>query len=156
MRHALFSILSTPSLALPAVVLLGCAGWPVHSASAPAASELMLGEKLPSEPPPATWLARLGNWRVLNSDPGFPITDLTLKLTDGQLCLSYRMPAFSSKRIQVPVRAAGPDSGIILGLGRARGETVRIVNQDGKPRLRWSGYLAERVEQTAPDLGEDP
>jgi hypothetical protein len=91
--------------------------------------ELLLGEQLPPEPPPATWLARLGSWRVLHPDPGFPISDLTLKLTDGQLCLSYRMPVVSSKRIQVPVRAAGPDSGIILGLGSARGETVRIVNQ---------------------------
>lgn len=91
--------------------------------------ELLLGEQLPPEPPPATWLARLGSWRVLHPDPGFPISDLTLKLTDGQLCLSYRMPVVSSKRIQVPVRAAGPDSGTILGLGSARGETVRIVNQ---------------------------
>lgn len=104
--------------------------------------ELVLGEKLEPQPPPQRWRERLGRWRVLNPDPGFPITDLTLKLTDGQLCMSYRLPVLSPDRIQVPLRAVDDDSAIILGLGRSRGESVRIVEHAGAARLRWSGYVA--------------
>jgi CubicO group peptidase (beta-lactamase class C family) len=108
--------------------------------------EAVLGEKVPPEAPPPSWLRRLGRWRVLNPDPGFPIEDLTLKLTAGQLCMSYRMPVLTPERIQVPVRATSDDTGIVLGLGRGRGDTLRIVEDNGKARLRWSGYVAEPME----------
>jgi CubicO group peptidase (beta-lactamase class C family) len=107
--------------------------------------ESVLGEKVPPQAPPQAWLAGLGHWRVLNPDPGFPVEDLTLKLTDGQLCMSYRMPVLTPDRIQVPVRATSEDTGIILGLGRSRGDAVRIFQDDSGPRLRWSGYVAEPV-----------
>ncbi len=107
--------------------------------------ETVLGEKLPPEAPPPSWLGRLGRWRVLNPDPGFPVEDLTLKLTDGQLCMSYRMPVLSPQRIQLPLLATNDDAAIISGLGRNRGDTLRIVAHEGEPRLRWSGYVAERI-----------
>ncbi len=111
-----------------------------------AGGEQIIGEKVPPDAVPEAWREQLGEWRVLNPDPGFPVTDLTLKLTDGQLCLSYRMPVLSDDRIQVPVRAVTEELGIIVGLGRTRGDAVRIVERDGQPRLRWSGYLAEPIK----------
>ena len=87
--------------------------------------EHIIGEKVPSEAIPPVWRERLGRWRILNPDPGFPVTDLRLKLTDGQLCLGYRMPILSNDRIQVPLRAVSDELGIIVGLGRARGDAVR-------------------------------
>lgn len=111
-----------------------------------AGGEQIIGEKVPPDAVPEAWRAQLGDWRVLNADPGYPVTDLSLKLTDGQLCLSYRMPVLSDDRIQVPLRAVTDELGIIVGLGRTRGDAVRIVEQDGEPRLRWSGYLAAPAE----------
>lgn len=105
--------------------------------------ELVLGEKLRPQPLPRAWHERLGRWRVLNPDPGFPLTELTLKLTEGQLCLSYRLPVLSPDRIQLPLRAVDDRTGVIVGLGRTRGEVVRVVEHPDGPRLRWSGYLAE-------------
>jgi hypothetical protein len=112
----------------------------------------VLGEKVPPGAPPRSWLARLGPWRVLNPDPGFPVEDLTLKLTDGQLCMSYRMPVLTPERIQVPLRATGDGLAIVLGLGRGRGDTVRIVGAGNAARLHWSGYVAEPVPPP-PDPG---
>lgn len=118
--------------------------------------ERIIGEKVPPEAIPPAWQARLGPWRILNPDPGFPVTNLTLKLTDGQLCLSYRMPVLSDDRIQVPLRAVNNKLGIIVGLGRTRGDAVHIVEQDGQPLLRWSGYLAEPLKETdQPEIEAD-
>jgi len=111
--------------------------------------EVVLGEKIPPEPVPDTWLARLGRYRVVNQDPGFPVQDLELKLNQGQVCMSYRMPMLSSDRIQVPLRAISDDQAILLGLGRTRGDTVRFEEHDGQALLRYSGYLAEpEADQT--------
>ncbi|MBK1620954.1 hypothetical protein CKO42_21515, partial [Lamprobacter modestohalophilus] len=107
--------------------------------------ERIIGEKVPQEPLPPSWRERLGSWRILNPDPGFPVTDLQLKLTDGKLCLSYRMPVLSPDRIQVPLRAVSNERAIMLGLGRTRGDSVQMVDHEGRARLRWSGYLAEPV-----------
>ncbi|MBK5932358.1 hypothetical protein [Halochromatium salexigens] len=107
--------------------------------------ERIIGEKVPQEPVPQAWRERLGSWRILNPDPGFPVTDLKLKLTDGKLCLSYRMPVLSPDRIQVPLRTVTNERAILLGLGRTRGDSVQMVDHEGQMRLRWSGYLAEPV-----------
>jgi holliday junction DNA helicase RuvA len=109
--------------------------------------QAVLGEKLPAEPLPAAWRARLGRYEVINADLGFPVTDLRLSLTDGKVCFGYRMPVLSPKRIQMPVRPLDDDNGVIVGLGRNRGDTLRFVAGagDDAPLLRWSGFLARRV-----------
>jgi CubicO group peptidase (beta-lactamase class C family) len=107
--------------------------------------EVVIGEKIPPEPAPDAWLARLGRYRVVNEDAGFPVQDLELKLNQGQLCMSYRMPLLSANRVQVPLRAISDHQAILLGLGRTRGDTVRFEQRDGRLLLRYSGYLAEPV-----------
>lgn len=108
--------------------------------------EAVIGEKVPAEPLPARWQARLGRYAVINPDPGYPVSDLRLSLTDGKLCFSYRMPLLSDKRIQMPVRPLNADTGVILGLGRNRGDALRFVERAGaSPLLRWSGYLARPI-----------
>jgi CubicO group peptidase (beta-lactamase class C family) len=112
--------------------------------------EAVIGERVPGESLPAGWRARLGRYRVINPDAGYPVEDLRLSLVDGKLCFSYRMPLLSPKRIQMPVRPLDERSGVIAGLGRNRGDTLRFVERAGaEPLLRWSGYLAE------PHLVED-
>jgi hypothetical protein len=108
--------------------------------------EVVLGEKVPREPLPAAWRARLGAYEVINADPDYPVEDLRLSLNDGKVCLSYRMPVLSPKRIQMPVRPLDDDNGVVLGLGRNRGDAMRFIGRAGDdPLLRWSGYLARPV-----------
>jgi hypothetical protein len=111
---------------------------------------LVIGEKVPDAPVPQVWLDRVGRYEVLNPDPGFPLTDAQLKLRDGHLCMSYRLPKLSASRIQVPLRPISDTEAIILGLGRTRGETLRAISVNGEERLRYSGFVGRNIDQRGP------
>lgn len=118
----------------------------------------ILGEKVPASPVPEAWLARVGTYDVTNPDEGFPLTDPQVKLRDGQLCMSYRLPQLSPKTIQVPIRPISDTEAIILGLGRTRGETLRAITVDGEERLRYSGFVGRKRAddaEVAPSRGVD-
>ncbi len=108
--------------------------------------EQVLGEKIPLEPVPERWKQRVGHYRLLNPDPGFPLLDPQVKIVDGQLCMSYRLPLLSNSTIRVPLRPVSDTEAIILGLGRTRGETLRAVKVDGEERLRYSGYIGRKID----------
>jgi hypothetical protein len=114
--------------------------------------QIILGEKVPETPIPASWLRRVGDYELLNPDPEFPLEDPKLKLREGHLCMSYRMPLLSADTIQVPLRPISATEAIVLGLGRTRGETLRAITIDGEERLRYSGFVGRqrRPVQVAP------
>jgi len=105
----------------------------------------ILGDKVPESPIPDAWLARVGKYELLNPDEDFPLTDPRIRLRDGQLCMSYRLPKLSPKTIQVPIRPISDTEAIILGLGRTRGETLRVTREDGAERVRYSGFIGRKL-----------
>lgn len=111
--------------------------------------KVVLGEKIPEAPVPEVWLKRVGTYQVLNQDEEFPVTEPELKMNNGQLCMSYKMPVLSSKRIQVPLQPISDTEAIILGLGRTRGETLRAIHVDGEERLRYSGFVGRKRDVDA-------
>lgn len=111
--------------------------------------KVVLGEKIPDGAVPEVWLNRVGTYEVMNQDKEFPVTEAELKLNNGQLCMTYKMPVLSSKRIQVPLKPISDSEAIILGLGRTRGETLRAVEVDGEERLRYSGFVGRKQEPGA-------
>ena len=106
--------------------------------------ETVLGEKVPLTPVPQVWLDRVGEYELLNPDIHFPVVEPRLRVRDGQLCMSYKMPLVSDKTIQVPLRPISRNEAIILGLGRTRGETLRAFTVDGEERLRYSGFIGRK------------
>jgi CubicO group peptidase (beta-lactamase class C family) len=106
---------------------------------------VLLGEKIPAEPVPEVWLRRVGDYELVNPDRHFPLEEPRLKMREGQLCMSYKMPRLSSKTIQVPLRAISDDEAVILGLGRTRGETLRAITVDGEEHLRYSGFIGRKL-----------
>lgn len=115
--------------------------------------KILLGEKVPATPVPEAWRKRVGRYQLLNPDPGFPLTEPQVKLRDGQLCMSYKLPLLSPQTIQVPLQPISDTEAVILGLGRMRGETLRAVIVDGEERLRYSGFEGRQLEHTAPASG---
>ncbi len=111
--------------------------------------KILLGEKVPATEVPQSWLRRVGRYEVLNPDRDFPVTEPRLKMRDGQLCMSYKMPRLSGKTIQVPLRTISDTEAIVLGIGRSRGETLRAVTVDGEEGLRYSGYVGRKLRQSA-------
>lgn len=108
------------------------------------ARETVLGEKIPLSPVPEVWVKRVGKYKLLNPDKGFPLKDPRLNIQDGQLSMSYRMPLLSDETIQVPLRPISDTEAIILGLGRTRGETLRAFTVNGEERLRYSGFIGSK------------
>ena len=108
--------------------------------------QVVMGEKVPDAPIPDAWLKRVGRYELLNPDDGFPLTEPSLKLKDGHLCMSYRLPSLSTETTQVPLRPISDTEAIILGLGRTRGETLRAFMVDGEERLRYSGFVGRRID----------
>jgi len=110
---------------------------------------VVLGEKVASKPIPPAWQERIGHYEVVNPDEGFPLIEPGLKIRQGLLCMSYKLPVLSDQTIQVPLQPISDSEAIILGLGRTRGETVRAVPVDGQEGLRYSGFIVRKL----PDAG---
>jgi CubicO group peptidase (beta-lactamase class C family) len=114
----------------------------------------LLGEKLAALAIPDGWRRRLGKYQVLNADPGFPMADIVIHEQNGVLCLMYRMPVLSSHRIRVPIQAISDTEAVVLGLGRTRGETLRVTRVNGEERLHYSGYEMRRSWTTDQELDD--
>jgi CubicO group peptidase (beta-lactamase class C family) len=108
--------------------------------------EAVVGERIPPGPVPKVWLERVGRYELLNPDAEFPLTDPQLKLREGQLCMSYKLPRLSPMTIQVPLRAISDTEAVVLGLGRTRGETLRAIRVNGEERLRYSGFIGRKLK----------
>ncbi|NEV64901.1 serine hydrolase domain-containing protein [Thiorhodococcus minor] len=104
--------------------------------------DLVLGDKAPPPRLPEAWRQRLGDYRVVNADPGFPVEAVSLRLYDGRPYLCYRMPALASALIEVPLHPISDTAAVILGLGRTRGEVVRAIRDGDRAYLRYSGLRA--------------
>jgi hypothetical protein len=108
--------------------------------------EIVLGNRIDSFAWEEDWLQRLGSYRTLNPDGDYSIRDLRLSNEQGVFCLHYRMPHLLDKTVRVPLKPISATEAVIEGLGRGRGETVRIIERNGKQCLRFSGYLGEPME----------
>jgi CubicO group peptidase (beta-lactamase class C family) len=104
-------------------------------------SEIMLGNRVESDQWASVWKKRLGSYRTINPDGEFSIQDLKLSDQDGVLCLHYRAPHLSENTIRVPIQPVSPTEAVVQGFGRGGGETVQIVEVNGKQCLKFSGYM---------------
>ncbi len=106
-------------------------------------SETVIGNRIQSEHWESEWRDRLGSYRTINPDGEFSIRDLTLSDQDGVLCLHYRAPHLSENLIRVPLQPISSTEAVVQGVGRGSGETVRVVEINGKQCLKFSGYVGE-------------
>lgn len=104
--------------------------------------ETVLGERVPGGPLSPAWLARVGRYAVENADPGCPVESFEIKRRGDQLCMAYRMPRLSSATIQVPLGPLSDTEAVVQGLGRSRGDSVRVVAGPDGERIRYSGLIA--------------
>lgn len=105
--------------------------------------EMVLGSRIEGGRWDRVWRQRIGSYRTINPDSAYSIEDLSISNEKGVLCLHYRAPHLSDQTIRVPIKPVSATEAVIEGLGRGRGETVSIVEVNGKQCLRFSGYLGE-------------
>jgi CubicO group peptidase (beta-lactamase class C family) len=110
-------------------------------------NEILLGNRVETDQWESIWRRRLGSYRTINPDGEFSIQDLKLSDQDGVLCLHYRAPHLSDNLIRVPLQPVSPTEAVVQGFGRGGGETVQIVEVNGKQCLKFSGYMGEPQEE---------
>ena len=96
----------------------------------------------------AAWRKRLGEYQAIERDPLLDLVKLgnvTLAHSDGLLTFRYRVPGWIGLVANVPVKPVSDTELVTSGTGWLMGETVQVVQRDGKEALRFSGYEFRRI-----------
>ena len=107
-----------------------------------------LGERIAPVHLSPAWRKRLGDYRPVEPDPLLELVkfgSVTLVHTDGLLYFRYRVPGWLGLTANIPVKPVTDTELVIEGTGWLMGETVQIVQRDGKEMLRYSGYEFRQV-----------
>jgi CubicO group peptidase (beta-lactamase class C family) len=108
-------------------------------------NEFLAGERLKPGSIPEKWLKRLGEYEIINAgDDTVLMNNLRLSYADGLLTAEYTMPLFTDQTLSLALAPVSETEAVISGLGRGKGETVRVVIQGGKELLAYSGYLLRK------------
>jgi len=107
-----------------------------------------VGERIEPIRLPAAWLNRLGEYQAVEHDPLLDLVkfgNVALAYTDGLLYFRYRVPGWLGLIANIPLRPVSDTELISEGTGWLLGETVQVVQRDGKETLRYSGYEFRRI-----------
>jgi CubicO group peptidase (beta-lactamase class C family) len=108
-------------------------------------NDYLVGERLPAMPVPAKWRQRAGEYEIVNGgDDTVLLTAVRLRAEDDLLSVEYTLPLFSEQTMSVALAPLSDTEAVICGLGRGKGETVRVVSRGGTELLAYSGYLLRK------------
>jgi hypothetical protein len=104
--------------------------------------DLLVAEKISPAPVPESWKKRVGEYRIDNPGDDFlPIENVHLRHEDGLLLMECEVPFFFKGKVRFPLRPISDTEAIFVGLGRGMGETIRVVQINGREALIYSGYV---------------
>jgi CubicO group peptidase (beta-lactamase class C family) len=107
--------------------------------------EYLAGEQLKPEPIPKIWQNRAGEYEIVNAGDDTVLLDrIRLRHEDGLLTVEYNLPLFTKQPLSVALSPLSGTEAVICGLGRGKGETVRVVSRNGEELLAFSGYLLRK------------
>ena len=108
---------------------------------------MLVGERIQPVPIPKTWLDRVGEWQVINSQNSPMVPEMmTLQLEDGLMIATtrYSEPEKQTRMIILPL---SDNQAVIAGLGSGMGETIRI-ERSGTGETGWfEGLELKRIEK---------
>lgn len=108
--------------------------------------EVVIGEKVTPVALSAAWQQRLGSYRITNLGDDTQFADeISLRLADGLLLIEYTMREFGNARISQVIRPLSDNEAVTVGLWRGMGETIRVLQENGKEQLSFSGYRLEKA-----------
>ena len=96
----------------------------------------------------AAWRKRLGEYQAVERDPLLDLVkfgNVALANTEGLLYFRYRVPGWLGLTANIAVKPVSDTELVIAGTGWMMGETVQVVQRDGKEALRYSGYEFRRI-----------
>ena len=109
-------------------------------------SEFLAGERLQPGPIPEKWQQRTGEYEIINGgDDTVPVENVRLRYAEEILSAEYTMPHFSEQTMSLALAPISETEAVICGLGRGKGETVRVITREGEELLAYSGYLLRKT-----------
>lgn len=110
--------------------------------------ELLVAEKLQPAAVPEAWSKRAGEYTITNLGNDLPlIEDIVLRVENNLLVIECAAPFFFKGTVRLALQPVSPTEAVIAGLGRGMGETIRVVQMNGREALRYSGYVLTLKEQ---------
>jgi len=108
-------------------------------------SEYLAGERLKPGPIPEKWRSRAGEYEIVNAeDDTVLVENLRLRCEGEILTVEYAMPLFSEQTMSFALSPLSDSEALICGLGRGKGETVRVIKRKNEELLVYSGYLLRK------------
>jgi CubicO group peptidase (beta-lactamase class C family) len=105
------------------------------------------GERITPRPIPQKWLDRLGEYAFVNNKPdedGVNIDKVALVQRDGLLMVDISVRDSPDESGLLPLEALSDGEAILSGIGRGKGETIRVVEIDGAEHIAYSGFLLRK------------
>lgn len=107
-------------------------------------NKVLLGEKIKPQPIPQSWIDRQGEYDIINSASNeADLKNIELRNEDGFLFVELNHH-WTIDRVRVPILPVSDSEAIVMGLGRGKGETIRVVDVDGEPLVAYAGYLLRK------------
>ncbi len=103
-----------------------------------------VAQQLPNQSLPTEWQNHLGTYRIVNGEsPDERETEVILNAHRG--LLEIKVPESEELRwLFLPVDRL---HAVTVGTGRGAGETLRVVSDSNATRLRFSGYVIEKIKR---------
>jgi len=105
---------------------------------------LIFGEKIKPAPISSVWKNRLGEYEVTNLEnevESLVPKNVVFREKEGVLIVELSIDAFGLNNEQLPLQPLSDTEAILLGMGRGKRETIRVVTINGKEQIAYSGYL---------------
>ena len=104
--------------------------------------KMLFGAKLKPRAIPEAWAKRAGRYELVNrGDDQLYVDDVRLFVEDGVLGIEFAVPSISKQHMRMGLDPVGDLEAITQGLGRNKGETMRVITRDGKEALTYSGFI---------------
>jgi len=118
--------------------------------------ETLAGERIQPVPMPQAWQQRLGAYEVVNGGEDLlKVVGARLYQQQGLLLLEGEISMGPHTPVAKQTLVIAPQSdreAVICGLGRGKGETIRVVEVDGAEGLQYSGYIFRRKHNHRAEL----
>ena len=108
-------------------------------------NEFLVGERLLPGQIPEKWRQRTGKYEIINAgDDTILVDNIRLSIEGGSLTAKYTMPLFTDQTVSLALEPLSETEAVICGLGRGKGETIRVITREGRELLAYSGYLLQK------------
>lgn len=105
---------------------------------------MVFGEKLNPTPIPDSFMKRLGHYEIIHKVDGPAPDSIMLKVDNGLLVGEVRFPEKPELLLRIGFQAISDSEAITAGLGSGRGDTLRLIEENGEERLAFSGLVLRR------------